>query len=231
MSPDPNPTRMVSRPTLAVALLALLAGVAIGGVGATLVPAEPFASPPVDDARLASFETVSTDCVDPTARDPDVPADRTIVAPNGSGADLTLRRNLTVAEPGAALSGRLDEIAPGTYALRMRTAGGDANATACAEGRAEARFVANLTFPDDDYTLLLFHDGEYVGSSYASHDAGPFSGGASGGASVAVGGASDAGSGDGGSDDGTDGSSGGGAADGAGGATTPANATATDASA
>ncbi|ESP87909.1 hypothetical protein [Candidatus Halobonum tyrrellensis] len=178
---------MVSRTTLAVALFAFLGGVAVGGVGAgaALSLDDPFASQPVDEARLASFERASVGCVDPAS--PDRLPDSSASGPNGSGTDLTLRQNLTVAEPGATLSGDVDEVAPGTYALRMRTEGGDANATVCPDGRTETRFVANLTFPDEEYTLLLFHDGEYVGSNYASRSSGLLSGGASGGGSVSGG--------------------------------------------
>lgn len=199
LEPRPELPDMVSRTALAAALLAFVGGVALGGVGAAALPLDdPFASQPVDDARLASFETVSVDCVDPASRE-QLP-DASESAPNGSGTDLTLRQNLTVAEPGATLSGRLDRLSPGVYALRVGTAGGDANATACADGRTEARFVANLTLPDDEYTLVLLHDGEYVGVNYASH--GAFSGSAGAGRSASAGGGAADDAGGGGSDGG-----------------------------
>ncbi|WP_435123740.1 hypothetical protein [Halobaculum sp. D14] len=172
---------MVSRTSLlAAAAVAFAVGVAAGGAATAVAVStdSPFASQP--DAALQEFDTVSVGCVDPAAEGA---VDRTVSAPNGSGADLTLRENVTVDDPNVALDARFDRIAPGTYRLAVRTEQ-PANRTACDAGRPEARFAANLTLPSD-YTLLLTVDGEYVGVNYAS--AGATSGSAGAGRSVSGG--------------------------------------------
>lgn len=156
---------MVSRTTtIVIALLAFVGGAAAGGVTTAVAIDDPFAEQP--DAALHDFETTAVGCVDPT--EPGA-VDRTESAPNGSGQNLTLRENLTVAGPDVSLDARFDRIAPETYVLDVQTVqNGDVGT--CEEGRAEARFAANLTVPAD-YTLVLLHDGEYVGVNYASSDA------------------------------------------------------------
>lgn len=168
--------------TVAIALLAFLAGVTAGGGAALATLQDPFTGQP--DAALQRFDTVAVGCVDPT--EPGA-VDRALSAPNGSGNDLTLRQNVTAPSPDATLDARFDRIAPGTYLLDVETVTGGDDGRTCESGRPEARFVANLTLPDE-YTLVLLRDGEYLGVNYAS--SGPMSGSAGGGRSVSGGGGS-----------------------------------------
>ncbi|QLG28296.1 hypothetical protein HUG10_12400 [Halorarum halophilum] len=155
---------MVSRTTtIAVALLAFVGGAAAGGVTTAVAIDDPFSEQP--ESALQSFETTAVGCVDPTEPGR---VDRTESTPNDSGSDLTLRENLTVPSPEAGLDARFDRIAPETYLLEVETVPGKSEAT-CESGRSEARFAANMTLPDE-YTLVLLHDGEYVGVNYASSD-------------------------------------------------------------
>ncbi|WP_313693020.1 hypothetical protein [Halorarum halobium] len=179
---------MVSRSTTVVlALLAFVGGVTAGGLTAVVATDDPFAGQ--QDATLQGFETVSVACVDPTERGK---IDRTASAPNGSGADLTLRENVTVPDTASGLEPRFDRIAPGTFLLDVRTvtADGEDAGDDCGEGRPEARYVANLTLPTEEYTLVLLRDGEYVGVNYATSGALSGSAGAGRSASASDGGES-----------------------------------------
>lgn len=156
----------------------VVTGIALGLSGLPIPGVNGGTDQSPEPPKLTSFQSSPVECSEDFMVN-----SSTTVRGGAANVGLTHERNISLPDPSYEINETsFERINETTYALRIGT---DPTTNDTRECAAYTRYNASMQFPSNEegWTVLLYHDGEQVGTFYGNSD----SSGAGAGASVSAG--------------------------------------------